>query len=448
MQQFFISILAVVVILGFMILIHEFGHYSVAKLLGVRVEVFSIGFGKRLFGFRKGDTDYRIAAIPLGGYVKMSGENPMDERTGDPAEFLSHPRWHRFLIAIAGPFMNILLAIALLTGVYMVHYEYPTWWDKPAVIMGVKPGSPAAQAGLQTDDHITRIDGIENPTWEQVDYKVWLSPNQPLNVAVQRGEQMISRQIVPTPVTTSEIGSAGWYPDETIVVGPLEPDMPAAKAGMHEGDKIIAMDGRHLYSIESMIERLQQTKDKPVDLTVLREGQEMQFTVTPVLAKTEDPNEKRYRIGFQDAGDLKVMSLPFPRAFALSIQDNKKDSALILELFKKLVERKVSLRTISGPIGIAQDAGEAAAKKGWTPLMGLTAAISLNLGIFNLLPIPILDGGVILLLLIEGLMRRDISLRIKERIYQAAFVFLVLFAVMVIYNDLAKTLPGLAGRMP
>jgi len=372
----------------------------------------------------------------------------MDERTGDPAEFLSHPRWHRFLIAIAGPFMNILLAIALLTGVYMVHYEYPTWWDKPAVIMGVKPGSPAAQAGLQTDDHITRIDGIENPTWEQVDYKVWLSPNQPLNVAVQRGEQMISRQIVPTPVTTSEIGSAGWYPDETIVVGPLEPDMPAAKAGMHEGDKIIAMDGRHLYSIESMIERLQQTKDKPVDLTVLREGQEMQFTVTPVLAKTEDPNEKRYRIGFQDAGDLKVMSLPFPRAFALSIQDNKKDSALILELFKKLVERKVSLRTISGPIGIAQDAGEAAAKKGWTPLMGLTAAISLNLGIFNLLPIPILDGGVILLLLIEGLMRRDISLRIKERIYQAAFVFLVLFAVMVIYNDLAKTLPGLAGRMP
>src|SRR4030088_1844573 len=125
MSEFLISLVAVVAVLGFMILIHEFGHYAVAKWLGERGEVFSIGFGKRLFGFRKGETDYRINAIPLGGYVKMSGENPMDQRTGDPGEFLSHPRWHRFLTAIAGPSMNILLAIALLTGVYMVHYEYP-----------------------------------------------------------------------------------------------------------------------------------------------------------------------------------------------------------------------------------------------------------------------------------------------------------------------------------
>jgi regulator of sigma E protease len=134
MSGFLIAVLAMAVVLGFMILIHEFGHYAVAKLLGVRVEVFSIGFGKRLIGFRRGDTDYRIAAIPLGGYVKMSGENPMDERTNDPGEFLSHPRWHRFLIAIAGPFMNIMLAIGLLTFVYMVHYEYPAVLDEPAVI--------------------------------------------------------------------------------------------------------------------------------------------------------------------------------------------------------------------------------------------------------------------------------------------------------------------------
>ncbi len=126
MQEFLTAVLAVAVVLGFMILIHEWGHYAAAKLLGVRVEVFSIGFGKRLLGVKRGDTDYRISAIPLGGYVKMSGENPMDERTGDPAEFLSHPRWHRFIIAIAGPSMNILLAIGLLTGVYMVHYEYPS----------------------------------------------------------------------------------------------------------------------------------------------------------------------------------------------------------------------------------------------------------------------------------------------------------------------------------
>src|ERR1700730_17804610 len=145
MSDFFISVAAVAVVLGFMILIHEFGHYAVAKLLGVRVEVFSIGFGKRLLGFRKGDTDYRISAIPLGGYVKMSGENPMDERTGDPGEFLSHPRWHRFIIAIAGPMMNILLAIGLLTGVYMFHYEYPAVLDEPTIIGWVLQDTPAAK---------------------------------------------------------------------------------------------------------------------------------------------------------------------------------------------------------------------------------------------------------------------------------------------------------------
>ena len=196
MPDFLISLIAVVVILGFMILIHEFGHYAVAKWLGVRVEVFSIGFGKRLLGFRKGDTDYRISAIPLGGYVKMSGENPMDERTGDPAEFLSHSRWHRFLIAIAGPTMNIMLAIFLLTSVYMVHYEYPVFMDKPAVIDGVRANSAAAQADLKPGDRIIKIDGITNPTWEQVQPRVMISPNQPLAVTIQRGNTVLEKTIV------------------------------------------------------------------------------------------------------------------------------------------------------------------------------------------------------------------------------------------------------------
>jgi regulator of sigma E protease len=448
MSDFLIAVAAVAVVLGFMILIHEFGHYAVAKLLKVRVEVFSIGFGKRLLGFRKGDTDYRISAIPLGGYVKMSGENPMDERTGDPAEFMSHSRWHRFLIAIAGPSMNILLAIFLLTVVYMVHYEYPVFLDKPAVIEGIKHDSAAAQAGLQAGDRIVKVDNIENPTWEQLQPRVWLSPNQPLTVTIQRGSQTFQKTIVPQPVTSSEVGSAGWYPEEPVVVGRVEAGSPAAKAGIKEDDRIVNLDGQSLPSIESMIERLQQTKDKPVDLTVIRGGQNLSFRMIPVLSKTEDPKEQRYRLGFLNKSETKVTTLPFPQAFRLSLEQNKKYSLLILELAKKLVQGKVSPRMVSGPIGIAQDAGYAAQQKGWTPLMELTAGISLNLGIFNLLPIPILDGGVILFLLIEGLMRRDVSLRIKERVYQAAFVFLVLFAVMVIYNDLMKTLPGLMDRLP
>jgi regulator of sigma E protease len=448
MSDILISIAAVAVVLGFMILIHEFGHYAVAKLLGVRVEQFAIGFGKRLVGFRKGDTDYRINAIPLGGYVKMSGENPMDERTGDPGEFMSHPRWHRFLIAIAGPAMNILLAIFLLTAVYMVHYEYPVFLDKPAVIEGVKHDSPADRAGLQPGDRIVKVEGIENPTWEQLQPRVWLSPNQPLTVTVQRGDQTFEKTIVPQPVTTSEVGSAGWFPEDPVIVGQIEPNSPAAKGGLKEDDRIVALDGKPLVSIEAMIERLQQTKETPVDLTVQRDGQTLSLSgLKPVLGKTEDPKEQRYRLGFVARSETKVTTLPFSQALSRSLDQNKKYSLLILELAKKIVQGKVSLKAVSGPIGIAQDAGYAAQQKGWTPLMELTAGISLNLGIFNLLPIPIMDGGVILFLFIEGLMRRDVSLRIKERVYQAAFVFLVLFAVMVIYNDLMKTLPGLMDRL-
>src|ERR1700678_1033004 len=268
-----LAYLYVIPVLGFMILIHEFGHFAVAKLLGVRVEQFAIGFGKRLVGFRKGDTDYLINILPLGGYVKMSGENPMDDRAlidgkPDPAEFMSHSRWHRFLIAIAGPSMNILLAIFLLTAVYMVHYEYAVFLDKPAVIEGVKHDSPADRAGLQPGDQIVQVDGIDNPTWEQLQPRVWLSPNQPLAISIQRGDQVFQKTIVPQAVTSNEVGSAGWFPEDPVIIGQLDPTKPAAKAGLKEDDRIVALDGKPLVSIEAMIESLQQTKDKPVDLTV------------------------------------------------------------------------------------------------------------------------------------------------------------------------------------
>jgi regulator of sigma E protease len=372
----------------------------------------------------------------------------MDERTGDPAEFMSHSRWHRFLIAIAGPAMNILLAIFLLTGVYMVHYEYAVFLDKPAVIEGVKHDSPADKAGLRPGDRIVKIEDIDNPTWEQLKPREWLSPNQPLAVTIQRGDQVFQKTVVPVAITSSKVGSAGWFPEDPVIVGQTESGTPAGNAGLKEDDRIVALDGKPLASIETMIEQLQQTKDKPVDLTVVRGSQTLNFHLTPILAKTEDPKEQRYRLGFIAKSETKVTKLPFSQALTLSLEQNKKYSLLILELAKKIIQGKVSPKAVSGPIGIAQDAGYAAQQKGWTPLLELTAGISLNLGIINLLPIPILDGGVILFLLIEGLMRRDVSLRIKERVYQAAFVFLVLFAVMVIYNDLAKTLPGLMDRLP
>ena len=338
--------------------------------------------------------------------------------------------------------MNIFLAIFLLTVVYMVHYEYPAFLDEPTLIGWIIKDTPAAKAGFQTGDKIVRIDGIENPNWEQVETKEALSPGQPLDVTVNRNGQIINKTIAPEAHGVDQIGMAGWSPKQPCVcITDLTAGMPAQKAGLKVGDEILAVDGKPVPALATMVESLKQTQDKPITLTVRRSSEIKTFTVQPVM------NDKSYRIGVESFPS-KVTTLPFTEAVRLSIVRNERASLMILELVKKMVERKMSIRTIEGPIRIGQAAGEAASRKGWTPLLELTAAISLNLGIFNLLPIPILDGGVIMFLLIEGLMRRDISLRIKERVYQAAFVFLVLFAVMVIYNDLMKTIPGLADKLP
>ncbi len=445
MESFLIAVVSMAVVLGIMILVHEFGHYAAAKWFGVRVDVFSIGFGKRLTGFRHGGTDYRISALPLGGYVKMAGENPLESRSGAPDEFMSHPRWQRFVIAIAGPAMNIILAVVLLTGVFMVHYELPVYLDQPAVVGWVLENSPAAKAGVEQGDRIVRIDGTQNPTWEDVLLKVAITSKGPVDVAIQRGNEILEKQIQPEMEGSDQYSTVGWLPDEPITITYLEPDMPAAKAGLKLGDEIVAVNGTAMRSMYSVKHYVQQNRDKPMDVTAVRNGQHLNFVVTPV--QTESSGQKVYRLGF-GSELVHVDKLPFAKALNRSLEENKRYSLLIVDLVGKLVQHKASIKQMEGPIGIARASGDAARQPGWTPLLSLMAMISLNLGIFNLLPIPILDGGIILLLVIEGLLRREISIRIKERIYQTAFVFLILFAVVVIYNDLMKALPGLAQRLP
>jgi regulator of sigma E protease len=262
---------------------------------------------------------------------------------------------------------------------------------------------------------------------------------------VQHGTVITEKQIVPKAVGPSEIGEMGMIPNRQIQVGKVDETMPAAKAGMLPGDIVASIEGKPVRSIEALLAALEANKDNPVSVGVLRNGSEKNLQITPVLADVQ--GTKRYRLGFQAAEPMRADKLPFAKAFAKSLEQNKKNSFLIIELVEKMVQRKVSVKQFSSPIGIAQASGEAARQAGWTPLLQLMSAISLNLAIFNLFPFPILDGGMILFLAIEGIRRRDISLRLKERIYQLAFVLLILFAVIVIYNDLAKTIPSLQ-RLP
>jgi regulator of sigma E protease len=426
-----------------MVLVHEFGHFAVAKLCGVRVEVFSIGFGKRLFGFRRGDTDYRLSLLPLGGYVRMTGEAPGDASTGDPAEFSAHPRWQRILIGLAGPVSNFLLALLLMTGFYMMHNEVEAFRSQPANIDFVSDHTAAAAAGLKPGDVITHFDSVTNPTWEQVSIRSAMNVGQTIPVDVKRDGQIVSTQLmIPQPRGGDDFDfdTVGFVPrmqEDPIRVRQIEAGMPAAKAGLEPGDQILSVDGLTLHSVDAMLAFLQQGNGRPIQLTALRDGKTFQIELQPIMADTN--GHKLYRIGFApNLPPFKIQQLSLPAALKQSVHFNLRYSGLILEVLHRMVTRRFAVQDLSGPIGIARETGLAVEQPGWQPIIGLMSIISLNLGIFNLLPIPILDGGMIVLLLIEGVMRRDLNQDFRERIYQAAFVVLVIFAAFVMFNDISK----------
>ena len=439
---FIVGLLSTLVVLGIMIVIHELGHHLVAKWFGVRVDVFSVGFGKRLFGKVWHGTDYRLSALPFGGYVKMAGmdavESKIETRTDDPGEFMNHPRWQRVLIGAAGPVMNILLAIALLTGLFMVRYQHPAYLEKSVEVFSVEPDSPAAKAGFQAGDRVIRVEDKQNPTWEQFGIAILLYSEHPVDVAVMRDNRLVHLKM--SVNTKYEDSYQGLQPKDTNIVNEVTAGSPADKAGLRKGDEVVALNGQEMPTMHSIIKFLQENKDKPVQLKALRQGQPIEMTVTPMLSTIE--GDTKYRIGFSSSGAIHVDKLSFGQALARSFEENRKNSVLIFTLLQKLVEKKVSLKQMDGPIGIGRAVSTAVQRPTLADkvinLTFLMSVISLNLGIFNLLPIPILDGGLILLTTIEGLMRRDISQRLKERIYQTAFVFLVIFAAVVIFNDVTK----------
>jgi len=434
--SFVTDALVVVVVLGIMIFIHELGHFMAAKAFGVRVLVFSLGFGKSLLHIKRGDTDYRISALPFGGYVKMAGDDPSEVREGDKGEFLSQPRWHRFVIVVMGPAMNVLLAVALLTGLYKFHYQRPAYLEQPARVGDVEPGSPAAQAKIQPGDMILRFGTEENPKWEDIAIKILITVNEAIPLELERDGEIVKTSITPIPKGANREGYAGWEPVAPGVLEEVEPGLPASNAGLKPGDEIVGVNGHKVFYFPSVAYAIQTGNGKPVVFDIIRAGKPLQITVQPIYG--ELMGEKRWRVGFGFRTGMVIRHLPWGQALSVALNDNARNCLATFDVLGKILTRRMSARSLSGPIGIAQLSGEAY-RAGFPDLVYLVSFISLQLGIFNLLPIPVLDGGVILLLLVESLIRRDLSLEIKERFVQVGIVFLLLLAAFVMYNDLVKT---------
>ena len=444
MHAFLVSVISFIVVLGIMVVVHEFGHFAAAKLCRVRVEAFAVGFGPRVVGIVRGGTDYRINALPFGGYVKMAGEMPGESVSQDPGDFQNHPRWQRILIGLGGPLANFILAFALMAGYYMTHNEVPNFESQPAVLDWVPAGTDAAIAGMKDGDKIVNFAGQENPSWESISALVQGHINQSIPYAVERAGQRVTGSFLFRDDTKGghpDFDSIGLLPNEQstpITVNQVNAGTPAYKAGIQQGDVFLSVDGHEFHGLASMISYLQAGKGAPLHIQVQRAGKTFPVEITPV--KMEMAKEgSAWRIGFTVVPPPShVEQMALIPALAASAEFNREQSGLILNVLKGLFGHRINVGSLSGPIGIAQQTGQAAESHDTGYVIRLMTMISINLGILNLMPFPILDGGLILFLLIESIIRRDVSLAIKERVYQAAFVLIILFAVYISVNDITK----------
>jgi regulator of sigma E protease len=450
MHEFLVSALAFIVLIAVMVVVHEFGHFTVAKLFKVRVEAFSFGFGPRLFGYKYGDTDYKVCALPLGGYVKMAGENfaeLSDAAAGtatvtpieDPGALTSHPRWQQMLIGLAGPTANFILAFVLMLFYYGWINEAPAVEVKDTAVEWVIPGSAAAQAGIQPGDIIRHFADANNPDWIQVLNSFQLNPNQTVPVTVERGGKTLQLAFhVPGELKADEAGWDGILPQFTtgpIGVERVQPGSPAEQAGLRAGDGIQSVDGLPFHTVTSLLAYMQTGQGKPISLVVVRNG----VALAPVVAHPAK-FDSTYRLGFVPvAPPYRNDPLPLTRAISKSSQFCVDNSTLLMQVLQRIFARKISAaNNLAGPLGIARAAGDAAESKGWYYKFNLAAQISISLGIINLFPFPILDGGMILFLLIESVLRREINIKVKEYIYQVAFFMLIALFAYLIFNDVAK----------
>jgi len=435
--------IGMILVLGVIILVHEWGHYIVARFFGVRVDVFSIGFGPRIFGVKRGDTDWRVSALPLGGYVRMAGQDVTDIDSGDqkptgaPDELMSKKRWQRALISAAGPAVNLIFPLLLL-GFYYMAVGLPTdnALSKPLVINGLPATQASSPTSLQVGDTVLSINGTKNPTWEKaLSIAMQATPGSALKLKV--ANQGTTRE-VEVPASNNPYARTFGYSPIPAKIGEVAIGTPADRAGLHDGDVVRTVDGQPIQYWDQFVDLVRNSGGKTLQIEVERNGKEAALSVTPQKGIV-DGAENYYQIGIQREFALTYQRVGLVQAVKAAGLQTAGIVSQTIDVFSKLLSGRISVKQLQSVVGISRTAGQAV-QQGAYAVIGFMALISVQLGILNLLPIPILDGGHILLLSLEGIRRRDFSLTFKERFIQVGLVFLLALIVYVTYNDVARLL--------
>lgn len=435
MSNFLYDLIVGGVVLGIMVLLHEWGHFVAAKLCSVRVHVFSIGFGPRIWGVKRGDTDYRLSALPLGGYVKMAGDNPAEERTGEPHEFLSRPRWQRLIIAVAGPAANISLTFLIFFFViFLAGMPTAKYMGQPAVVAAVPQTTDSS--GVKAGDKIEDVDGVSTPTWKAVYAKIAKAkPGSVVSLAVLRNG-VPSHLTVAVPNGTINPDALVGYPVWPPILDEIQSGFPAEKAGLKSADLVVSANGKPVASWLQLREIIRGSEGQTIHFVVRRNGKDVSVDVTPKHTMNQD-GQATWVIG----ADAQLDEIYEREGLIGSVREAGGQTLfmarMIGEVVVALFRGTLSVRDLAGPVGIVQLSGEAA-KRGPLTLLQWMAYISLDLGLLNLLPIPILDGGHVLMLAIEGTLRRDLSVAAKERFVQVGLVFLLGIFAFVMYSDILR----------
>jgi len=426
------NILWLIPLLGVIIFFHESGHFLVAKAFGMRVFIFSFGFGKRLFGFKRGDTDYRVSLIPLGGYVKLEGE-PDDVITedtaprGDGNDFTSRPRWQRLAVYLAGPAMNGVLTVLVFWIMFAIGAPVPGILVEPPVIGYIEPASAAERSGFKPADHILSIDGDKVADWQGALINFGLRPGREVDVVVNREGQETHLRVKPV-LRDKSFGDIGVAP--IVRVGVVTPGGAAEAGGLRTGDGILSIGDRILRGFGEIPELLGTLGDVPLKFEVVREDARLSLTITPRGTKIGVGNHFVPR------------QFPIGQAFSEAVKESVAQTKVLVRLVQRLLSGRVAAGSaLSGPVDIAKNAG-AAADRGAMEYLQLMALLSISVGVLNLFPMAPLDGGHIAVLVAEMAIRRDLSERIKVVFLNVGFVLIMALMLFILYSDLSKTWVG------